>query len=358
MPAKLPPNCYWRGKTIWGKKRLAGTTYRFSLETDNPSVAGTRVRNEIAELIARVSFGDDRKTWAQAYASWGEWVERERPFALATYDRYLTSIDQIAPFLDGLYQDEIDKAKIEEIVRERRKAEVSIATIRRDLTALSSVLDHCIDIDWREDNPALVKMKRMKETRDPIMLPEAGHIELVISRCPGLFAKLVESARDTGCRQSELRTAARPNLDHDRKQLTVIGKGNKRRTIDLGERAYATLRDLPAHMRSKSLFWHSDGEPYRNPASQFSEIVRTTAAWAQKEGTEFRPFRFHDLRHYYAVHYLKNGGNIYLLQGHLGHASIKTTELYLEFLTPEEKLRAKYGAQISAQPKRFEAENS
>lgn len=42
--------------------------------------------------------------------------------------------------------------------------------------------------------------------------------------------------------------------------------------------------------------------------------------------------------------YLRAGGNIYTLQQILGHASIKTTELYLDHLTPDEKHTAKYGA--------------
>jgi integrase/recombinase XerD len=63
---------------------------------------------------------------------------------------------------------------------------------------------------------------------------------------------------------------------------------------------------------------------------------------------------FHHLRHFYAVWYLKNGGNIYTLQQHLNHKSITTTERYLEFLTPEEAMRAKHGlAQNPAQLERF-----
>jgi integrase/recombinase XerD len=55
----------------------------------------------------------------------------------------------------------------------------------------------------------------------------------------------------------------------------------------------------------------------------------------------FRPFRFHDLRHLHAVNWLKDGRSIYVLQRRLGHASIKTTEFYCEFLTPEEDMIAK-----------------
>lgn len=58
-----------------------------------------------------------------------------------------------------------------------------------------------------------------------------------------------------------------------------------------------------------------------------------------------------DLRHRFAVDYPRAGGSIYDLQQILGHTSIKTTEVYLAYLTPEEAAAAKRGtAQILAQP--------
>ena len=55
------------------------------------------------------------------------------------------------------------------------------------------------------------------------------------------------------------------------------------------------------------------------------------------------PFTFHHLRHRYAVDYLKGGGSIYDLQQQLGHSSVKTTEIYLAFMTPAEQRVAKFG---------------
>jgi integrase/recombinase XerD len=40
---------------------------------------------------------------------------------------------------------------------------------------------------------------------------------------------------------------------------------------------------------------------------------------------------------------LRSGRSLYDLQKRLGHTSIKTTEVYLAFLTPEEERRAKEG---------------
>jgi len=54
-----------------------------------------------------------------------------------------------------------------------------------------------------------------------------------------------------------------------------------------------------------------------------------------------RPFRFHDLRHWFSVNYLRRGGSIYTLSQILGHSSVKVTEIYLQFLTPEEAERSK-----------------
>lgn len=89
------------------------------------------------------------------------------------------------------------------------------------------------------------------------------------------------------------------------------------------------------------LFWHGAGEDYKNFASQFADIVRRTARWAATNGVAFRHFRFHDLRHLHAVNWLKDGRSIYTLRQRLGHSSIKVTELYLDFLTANEKLVAK-----------------
>ena len=216
------------------------------------------------------------------------------------------------------------------------------ATIKRDLVALSSVLNFAIDQGWRDDNPVLPRMRRVKERRDPIVLPNPIHVDLLIARCPGMVADLVKAAIATGARQDELLKARRDQIDHDRRQLTLLGKGNKVRVIDLDPYGgYRLLQGLPVFARKPLLFWHSEGEGYKNFASQFAAVVVRAAAWAKANGIDFRPFRFHDLRHLHAVTWLKDGRSIYDLQARLGHTSIKTTEMYLRYLTPDEERTAK-----------------
>ena len=79
-----------------------------------------------------------------------------------------------------------------------------------------------------------------------------SHIDLVISRCPGMVADMVKVAMATGARQDELLKARRDRVDHDRRQLTIIGKGNKQRVIDL-----EPLRRLCPDLGPARLCWQA-----------------------------------------------------------------------------------------------------
>lgn len=344
---KAPPNTFWRGATLWGRTKIQGRDRKWSLRTDDPEIAKLRVEAERERQVAIAYYGDDRKRFDEVMNTWAE-SHIPHHVAPATAKRYAVSLGQMQRLLADLFLDEVDKGKVGEIVEARRAAGASTATIRRDLTALSSVIEYAIDQDWRDedDNPALSRLKRLKERRDPIVLPEPAHIEAVMARAPGMLATLTRAAWLTGCRQDELVGAERAKLDHARRQLTVRGKGNRVRVIDLDyRRGYEVLRAIPPRLGCKWLFWHDDGDPYRNVSSRFAFLVAGAQKAAQREGREFRAFRFHDLRHLHAVEWLKSGRSIYDLQKRLGHRSIKTTEIYLAFLTPDEARAAKAGTQ-------------
>jgi integrase/recombinase XerD len=296
-----------RPRAPWGRIRKDGRDLRWSLETDDPKVAAERYKAGKSQLIA-VRRGDARLIFHSVVEDWGtHWLQRNK--SAKTVRRYLCSIDQLAPFLEGKTLSEIDGKLVADIIRARAKTGVTNATIKRDLVAVSSVMNYAIGQGWLEINPILPRMKLLEERRDPIVLPVKDAIDLVIERSPGMIADLIRTAVATGAREEELITARRDHVDHARKQLTVTGKRNKRRTIDLEPfGGYDLIGTLPAC--GPWLFWHSDGENYKNFASQFAAIVGRTTAWAVANNVPFRPFRFHDLRHLHAVNWLKDGHDI------------------------------------------------
>jgi integrase/recombinase XerD len=338
---KAPPGCYWRGKTLYGRARTRGKLVRWSLETDDPAIAKARRQAGKARAIAEIH-GDARRTFEEVYTAWD--VQLPRTVGAKTAKRYLVSLNQLAPYLDGRGLAEIDGRLVATIIRERQRAGVTNATIKRDLGALSSVMNFAILQGWIESNPVLPKLALVPERRDPIMLPSDRDITLVMERAPSMVGALIVAALKTGAREDELVKAKRVDLDHARKQLTVVGKRNKLRVIDLVPfEGYEFLTALPAFVGKPFLFWHDKGEPYASFAPTFNKLVNRVEAWAKANGVEFRRFRFHHLRHRHAVDWLKSGRDIYSLQGRLGHTSIKTTEMYLEYLTPEEIQIAKFG---------------
>ena len=332
----MPENLYKRGAIWWARVQLAGREYRRSLRTSNRPEAQKRLTHWLKELNHAAYYGDDRKTWPAAVLRYTTEVlpQSVKP---STAKRYLVSLRQLDSDLSGLYLDQIDRKKIASIISSRLKHGATNATIRRDLTAASRVLAACVAWGWRDDNPAKdFDRSIIRERRDPIRLPSDAEVLKAAKDVPAMMGKIIMWAVQTGMRENEILTLEHHQIDLDRKTVTLTKtKTDSPRVIPLTgpltEEAVGTLAGTARHIKSKLVFWHSDGEPYRNFASNF----------AQQRLSHDIPFRFHDLRHKFGVEYLRRGGNIYDLQQIMGHSSIKTTEGYLAYLTPEEAAAAK-----------------
>ena len=267
MQRKAPAGCFWRGDTLWGRIYINGREIRRSLQTNDAKIAAKR-RQAAQERVIADKFGDATRDFVEVVEAWSQWITRQ--VGHNTAKRYACSLDQIQPYLDGKMLSAIDGRLVSEIAKARASAGATNATIKRDLVALSSVINFAIDQGWCEDNPVLPRMGRLKERRDPIVLPQRQHIDLVISRCPGMVADVVKAAMATGARQDELLKARQDGIDRIRRQLTIIGKGNKQRVIDLDPfGGYALISALPVYAGKPLLFWHSDGESYKNFARNF-----------------------------------------------------------------------------------------
>jgi integrase/recombinase XerD len=145
----------------------------------------------------------------------------------------------------------------------------------------------------------------------------------------------------------ELVSAKRSQFSDNKRQLTVVGKRNKMRTIDLSDAAFEVVRRA-ASDSADWLFSHG-GMKYRQVSSRWRNLCDGSAGKAGPDNDGVIPFPFHNLRHRYAVDYLKTPlpegrtPSIYVLSQHLGHTSVKTTEIYLQYLSPAEKQAVMFG---------------
>lgn len=121
-------------------------------------------------------------------------------------------------------------------------------------------------------------------------------------------------------------------LDLDAGELTVTGKGSKRRSVPIGTAAITALREWlvarPQIVRTApdddahALFLSARG--HRISAR---EVQRRIKAHAQSLGipADVHP---HVLRHSFASHLLQSSGDLRAVQEMLGHASIASTQVY------------------------------
>lgn len=154
----------------------------------------------------------------------------------------------------------------------------------------------------------------------------------------------VELLYGCGLRLAESLNLDLDHIDLDHGAVSVIGKGDKPRTVPLHPGVVVALRDYLALRRTLlrgpdlgCVFIGHDGERLR--ATAFRQWLKTHSR--KILGAERRMFP-HLLRHTFAVHMLLGGADIRYVQEMLGHASLDMTRLYLRLL-PEE-LRADYEA--------------
>jgi integrase/recombinase XerD len=137
----------------------------------------------------------------------------------------------------------------------------------------------------------------------------------------------------TGCRASEAAGLRLPDVYLEEAYCRCLGKGNKERMVSLNPVARSALEAYLRHERpvllglegrQEHLFLARSGRPLTRIA--IWTLVKRYAARSGC-GAEVSP---HTLRHSFATHMLAGGAEIRALQEMLGHASIRTTQIYTQ----------------------------
>ncbi len=169
----------------------------------------------------------------------------------------------------------------------------------------------------------LVACERSRSYRRPGQLEKCNHALPNPERNKAIILTLV----DTGFRASELCNAKIAAADLRNKRITVMGKGNKERTVPISSRTaksiwrYLTTR--PNSIDKDPLFASTD-DLHLNRHSLHRLLYRIG------QRANIRKVHPHRFRHTFAINFLRNGGNIYVLQDILGHSTLDMVKRYLK----------------------------
>lgn len=137
----------------------------------------------------------------------------------------------------------------------------------------------------------------------------------------------------TGCRASEVCGITLRDIHLEERYCRCVGKGNKERLVSLNPVACAAVEAYLQHEFPK-LARHADPtSPLLlsrggTPLSRIT-VWKLVKRYAARIGAS-REVSPHTLRHSFATHMLAGGAEIRALQELLGHASIRTTQIYTQ----------------------------
>ena len=145
---------------------------------------------------------------------------------------------------------------------------------------------------------------------------------------------LLEMLYATGCRVGELVSIKVKDIDFNRRNILIVGKGNKERYLNYGEYCEDILNKylIDGYIslnknNSDYLFLNNNGGVLTERGVRFilDKIIKQTGI-----NKNISP---HMIRHSFATHLLNEGCDLLTVQKLLGHESVKATQIYTHVTT-------------------------
>lgn len=257
-----------------------------------------------------------------------------RGFSPGSMDLYRRNVERLLTSVPP----PITTIAIEGYIASRRERGLSPTALKNDLKAAKSFFAFLYERDIIASDPT-VKLRPPKIVRKEKLCPTAGEMAkflavLAVAKNPkaklmmGLFI-------NTGIRFTEMATLTWEKVNLEVRAITVIGKGNKVRTVPIAP----ALRDFLAQVHNG----HADSEllfPTESRKGKWdnSDANRMIARLCRRAG--IKRYSCHQFRHYFATYTLKAGARVKVVQELLGHAQAATTLDFYDHTTEEEVRKA------------------
>jgi len=201
------------------------------------------------------------------------------------------------------------------------KKQVSVSYINQIISAVKILQKDVLGKEWET-----IKIKRPRRMKNLPVVLSKEEVKSMIEITGNLKHRAILAVTySAGLRISEVINLRPSDIDSDRKQIRILGKGNKYRYTLLADNLLGMLRMYwKAYRPVKYLFeGQSKGKPIARTTIQkvFKNSCKKTGI--NKQAT------VHSLRHSFATHLLESGVNLKIIQSLLGHSSLRTTSIYL-----------------------------
>ena len=210
----------------------------------------------------------------------------------------------------------------------RDEKKVPKGTFQTNWAGIKFLYYHTLGVDW----PLITRKKVRQPLRKRLPVPiawEDGHRLIAALQKPG-YQLCCSLMLALGLRIGDVVVLTVNSIDATQMLVRVIGKRNKERVVPLPQTLLVALRRFwLTHHHPRLLFPNRRGtaplcvKSLRNAFNQARDTLGIPMA--------IKP---HSLRHGFATHLLENGVDIRIVQMLLGHASLRSTEIYTHLTKP------------------------
>ena len=259
--------------------------------------------------------------------------------SMATLSAYERDILQFLSF-QNTAPEQINSDSVSAFVKHLSDKHFAAKTVSRKISAIRGFCKFLIEEKILKNNPLpdITLPKREKPLPkflnasqiEELYQKALSHQNIAFKRA-GLIIKLMFAS---GLRVSEAVCLPLSAINHNKKQITVVGKGSKERIIFINDQTNSLLLDFINNIRSSFL--------KNKQTSAFLFPSKTASSGHLTRDTFFKDLKLlavesgipphlvspHVLRHSFATNLINHEADLRSVQKMLGHEAITTTEIY------------------------------
>lgn len=274
-----------------------------------------------------------------AASTWEEALDRLIDFKTAQGRSEQTILDyrQHIGFFYRSYPQAWEEANLKPCLLKFFARRMGSATYNLYLIYIKAFIDWCIEEEGVYTTNPLVKFKQKKEEGRIVDIPMETIRKLLTlpdrSTYTGLRDYcLILLSLDTGIRPKEALSLLPGDVNLKGLEVTVRAANAKTRVSRTLPISRVTAESIGRLLEGRPEEWGDLCPVFANwegsPLRVNSWAMKLNKKYSKQLKTKVRPY---DLRHVFAMNFLRNGGNIFALQRIMGHTSLDMTRRYLAF---------------------------
>ncbi len=267
-----------------------------------------------------------------------DYLKFEKRYSPHTVRSYQDDLIQFFQFLNKTFGtlslNEIISSYVRSWLASLKEEELTARSINRKLSTLKSFFKYQVRTGELQQTPMTNVIAPKTSKRLPSFIPEMDlapllHTLRFTEDWKGLNAKMLLTLfYFTGMRLSELINLKERQIDKSKKEIKILGKGNKERIVPVSP---DLLKMVEEYIDAKKKEYESPEEYLlvtekgKRMYPKYAYLLTRHYLGSIKTLEKKSP---HTLRHTFATHLTNHGANLNAVKELLGHASLASTQVY------------------------------